>query len=102
MNINTIGLFILIMMSIRSFSSFITKNKTHCMNCVNYIKYKYTYPEDEIYERKTTVGNCSLFGKQDLITGEINYEDALICRMHESKCGIKGVHFVEKRGGRER
>lgn len=61
MNINTNWLFILIM-SVRLFSSFITINKTHCMNCVNYIKYKYTYPHDELYENKTKVGNCSLFG----------------------------------------
>ena len=32
-----------------------------------------------------------------LYSGEIKYEHALICRLHESKCGIKGVHFVEKR-----
>lgn len=83
-------------MSIRHFSNFITKNKTHCINCVNYIKYKYTYPEDELYEYKTTVGNCSLFGKEDVVTGEIKYVDALTCRQDESKCGQTGNYFVEK------
>ena len=82
-------------MSVRLFSSFIKKNKNHCVNCINYIKYRYTYPRDETYESVPKLGSCSIFGKQNLVTGEIEYEDALSCRVNNSKCGEKGRHFLE-------
>ena len=80
-------------MSVRLFSSFIVKTKNPCVNCINYIKYKYNDPYDEIYNRKTVIGNCSIFGKQNLVTGEIEHEDALVCRIDDSKCGKEGKYF---------
>lgn len=83
-------------MSIRLFSSFIIKSKNHCINCANYINYKYTYPYDEIYDSTNKLGNCSIFGKQNLVTGEIEYEYASICRINESKCGKEGKYYSKK------
>ena len=80
-------------MSLRLFSSFIIKTPNPCINCINYIKYKYNNPYDEIYARKTVVGDCSIFGKQNLVTGEIEHEDALVCRTDYSKCGKEGKYF---------
>jgi hypothetical protein len=82
-------------MSLRYLSSFIINNKTknHCVNCINYINYKYIYPHDEIYESETKLGNCSLFGKQHLVTGEFEYDKALICRTNENKCGKEGQYY---------
>ena len=80
-------------MSVRFFSSFIKKTKNPCINCVNYIKYKYGNPYDEIYDTNPIMGNCRLFGKENLVTGEIEYEHALVCRIDESKCGKKGRYF---------
>jgi hypothetical protein len=84
-------------MSLRLFSSFIIKTKNPCISCVNYVKYKYTYPEDEMYDSKTRSGNCSLFGKQHFVTGEIEYDNALECRTNELKCGKKGVFYIQKK-----
>jgi len=78
-------------MSIRH--SFITKAINPCITCVNYINYKYETHYDEIYERENKIGTCSLFGKENLVTGEIKYEDALACRINESKCGKEGKYF---------
>lgn len=81
-------------MSIKSFTTFVKKNDKLCMNCLNYVKHKYNYPIDEIYEREPGTGKCSLFGNQNMVTGEIKYEDALLCRMDKTKCGVEGKYYV--------
>lgn len=83
-------------MRIRTFSSFIIKIQNPCINCVNYIKYKYPYPEDELYDYETKLGKCSLFGNQNLVTGETEYEQAIVCRKNDSKCGKEGKYYNEK------
>ena len=85
-------------MSLRFFSSFIinTKPTNLCVNCIHYIKYKYPYPEDEFYDSKTKSGNCALFGKLHLVTGEIEYDGALESRLNELKCGKKGLFYIQK------
>ncbi len=80
-------------MSLRLFSSFIIKTKNPCINCLNYIKYKYRNPYDEIYDTNPILGNCRLFGKENLVTGEIKYDKALLCRLDDSKCGEKAKYF---------
>lgn len=75
--------------------SFIIKTQKHCINCVHYIKYKYDYPENELYDSKTRVGGCSLFGREHFVTGIIEYDDALSCRTNEQKCGKNGVFFIK-------
>lgn len=80
-------------MSFRFFSSFIIKTKNPCVNCVNYIKYKYRNPYDEIYDTNPILGNCRLFGKENLVTGQIEYDNALLCRLNETQCGKKGKYF---------
>jgi len=76
--------------------SFIIKTQKPCINCVHYVKYKYTYPEDELYDSKTRVGGCAIFGKQHFVTGIIEYDDALSCRTNEKKCGRNGTFFVKE------
>jgi hypothetical protein len=75
--------------------SFIIKTQKPCINCVHYIEYKYKYPEDELYDSKTRTGRCAIFGKQHLVTGETEYDDALSCRTNEQKCGKNGVFFIK-------
>ena len=74
--------------------SFIVRTKNPCKNCINYVKYK--YPHDEIYDPETKIGYCSLFGKENLVSGEINYENALSCRINDVKCGEYGRYFQQK------
>ncbi len=85
-------------MSLRFFSSLIKNNNPTnlCVNCVHYMQYKYDYPHDELYAYKTKIGNCALFGKKHLVTGEIDYENAFECRINESKCGKKGQFYIQK------
>jgi len=80
-------------MSLRFFSSFIVKAKTPCIQCAHYIQYKYANPYDEIYGPEMILGKCSLFGKENLVTGQTEHDDALICRKNDSKCGKDGKFF---------
>lgn len=87
-------------MSLRLFSSFIIKTNNPCLTCVNYVAHKYGNPYDEIYAYKTKMGKCALFGKQNLVTGEVVNEDAMSCRTNESKCGKDGKHYVAINGNK--
>jgi hypothetical protein len=80
-------------MSLRLFSSFIIKTKNPCIKCINYIEYKYPNMYDEIYSNERVLGKCSLFGNENLVTGEIEYAHALVCRVDELKCGRNGKYF---------
>ena len=84
-------------MSLRFFTTIIIKKPINlCVNCIYYMNYKYTDPFDEIYSNKSRSGNCALFGKQNLVTGEIEYDSALECRLNELKCGKKGLFYIQK------
>lgn len=86
-------------MSLRLFSSFVIKTKNPCLTCVNYVAHKYGNPYDEIYAYKTKLGKCSLFKKQNLVTGEVEHDVAISCRTDESKCGVEGrFHRLPKQG----
>ena len=56
-----------------------------CRNCI-YYKLDYNDP-------RYTYNKCSLFGKMDIITGEVKYDLARESRTNEMKCGIQGAHF---------
>jgi hypothetical protein len=47
------------------------------------------------------LGKCAKFGEMDIITGEITYYYADLCRNNESKCGIEGNEYVLKRETKE-
>jgi len=81
-------------MRLRLFSSFIIKTKNPCISCIHYIDERLQYPPDS-YFSETRFGWCSKFGKEHLVTGEINYEDAIVCRTHESKCGKDGRYYTK-------
>lgn len=85
-------------MSLRLFStvSFIIKTQKPCINCIHYIEKKITYPDD-YYNTKSNIGRCSIFGKQHFVTGEIEYDSALLCRTNEQKCGKNGIFFSESK-----
>lgn len=82
-------------MNLRLLSSFIIKTKNPCVNCINYMKYKYVNI-DKFYRSEPKIGFCSLFGEQHLVTGEMQYNDALECRLNASKCGKEGKYYNKK------
>lgn len=76
----------------RNFSTgkFFIRNKELpvCSNCLHFIEYTNENPFH---------GNrCKKFGEMDLITGEIYYDLAAVCRLGDSNCGKKGLHYTAK------
>jgi hypothetical protein len=45
------------------------------------------------YDIGNHYGKCDLYGKINLITGEIEHEHALIARKYDDMCGINGTNF---------
>ena len=48
-----------------------------------------------IYYKKQLLlsGKCTKYGIKNLVTGEIEYGTAEMCRKIETKCGANGQHF---------
>jgi hypothetical protein len=53
-------------------------NAKICKECIHYIPYKQ---------------ECKKFSKQNIITGDISYEDTYKVRYDTSKCSEEGIHF---------
>ena len=66
-----------------------------CSNCVHFIEHTNNYPYDPIPDN-TQYGRCKKFGEMNLITGEIEYDLALRCRLNVSRCGNDGTEYTEK------
>jgi hypothetical protein len=80
-------------MSVRLWSTGI-KITNPCITCLNYIPYKYTDPYEELYDySNTNIGTCSKFGIPNYVTGEIEYENAKLCRILTNKCGKDGKYY---------
>ena len=54
----------------------------------------YDYPYDGY--------RCKKFGEVNFITGEIKYDLAAVCRLGDSNCGKKGLHYTAKNQSLER
>ena len=81
----------------RTLSSFIKyKDLPVCINCVHFIEDKTNYPYDPP-PNDEKYGKCKLFGKQDMVTGNIKYEYASLSRENEKKCGEKGQYFKDNK-----
>jgi len=70
-------------------------NLKSCVNCMNFIEEKNNYPYEELPNDKL-YGKCKKFGTQNLVTGEIDNETAIICRNDNNKCSSMGKYFEKK------
>lgn len=48
-----------------------------------------------IYFSPDTYSSCAKFGEKDIVTNKINYDNAILCRQDENKCGEKGIFFEQ-------
>jgi hypothetical protein len=63
-----------------------------CIDCVHFTEYNSFYPYESVVDDHK-LGRCKQFGEQCMITGEIKYEFAHICRSKEDKCGKNASRF---------
>ncbi len=57
-------------------------NVPSCINCANYNKNHRT---------------CDLFGEKNIVTNEIDYELAYLCRKNEDMCGKNAKLFIDNK-----
>jgi hypothetical protein len=72
------------------------KSMPICLNCLHFIKYTNNEPYDPFPSRNEKYGSCKKFGEVNMVTGILEYDLAIECRLNESKCGIFGSEFNEK------
>ena len=64
-----------------------------CKNCV----YFRPNPKFSWFNKDAIVfGHCEKFGKIDLVTGDIEYSFASVCRDNATQCGKEGTQFKDK------
>ena len=62
-----------------------------CKNCIHY---KPSYFTTDFTE---TFNKCDKFGNKNIITNEISYDFADMCRNDENKCGYEGKYFEQEK-----
>ena len=67
------------------------KNVEH-PSCKNCIYYKPSYYSDF----DSTSSKCEKFGKKNIISEEITYDYAELCRGDKEQCGLEGKYFEEE------
>ena len=63
-------------------------NLPACRNCIH-------YKHSIVYSFGSDLNKCHKFGVKDIISDEITYDFADLCRKDENKCGIEGRHFEQ-------
>jgi hypothetical protein len=66
-----------------------------CSNCLHFIEHTNNYPYDPKPSNEQ-YGRCKKFGEMNFITGAIEYDLAINCRLNVSKCGNYGSEYTEK------
>ena len=71
------------------------KNKDFksCAGCANFLEHSTVYPYDSL-PNDEKYGKCKMFGEQNLVSGNIEYDYATWCRQDKYKCGIDGKYFT--------
>ena len=62
-----------------------------CKNC------KYFLPNKNLNDKKSQViyGRCSNFMEKDIVSGDVEYNYASVCRSSDRLCGQYGKYFEE-------
>jgi hypothetical protein len=73
---------------IRRFSSCQIKNldKKSCVNCLRFIE----------TTQSSLFGRCHKFGEKNLVSGDLDYSLASICRKNKNQCGVDAKFFLSK------
>lgn len=68
------------------------KDNNACVNCIYYLDREKIDPTNYIF----VASQCKKFGCKNLVTDDIEYDDALECRFNNNKCGRDGIYFEPK------
>jgi len=65
-----------------------------CTNCLHFIEHTNNYPYDPI-PSDAQYGRCKKFGEINMVTGQIEYDLAIKCRLDVSRCGNDGSEYED-------
>lgn len=78
-------------------SSFIRNaNANLCVNCTHFIRHPESQFSNSQSKVENTLSRCKLFGEMNIISGELEYDYAIIVRTSDNKCGNSGKYFENK------
>jgi len=74
-------------------ASHIIKNSNYpsCKSCAHFLYYI-----DEMGRGSYEFSKCSRFGTQHVVSGEIKYDFAELCRNNQNKCNLTGNYYTAK------
>ena len=64
-------------------------NTPSCKNCIHYNPSFY-------FDYSSDLNQCKYFGTKNILTDDIHYEFASLCRDDETKCGLAGKYFEQE------
>ena len=66
-------------------------NIPSCRNCIYY------KPSSYNNDFTSSLNRCTKFGEKNIVSNEIKYEFADLCRQKQEKCGNNGKYFEEEK-----
>lgn len=66
-----------------------------CTECLHFIEHTNNYPYDPISSNER-YGKCKKFGEINMITGLIEHDLAIDCRLNDDKCGKFASEYTKK------
>jgi len=82
----------------RSFTKTNKKNiNLFCANCIYFNEYQNFYPYDLLPNKVIYKSTCRKFVTTNIITGIMEFENALECRHNEKLCGMDAIHYDAKK-----
>lgn len=68
----------------------LNSNLPSCIDCIHFIDHKTNYSYESLAD-DGKYGICKLFGKKNIITGEIKYLSTEYCREDPQLCGKEAI-----------
>ena len=72
------------------------KNLPACINCIYFREYPNNNPYDPLPDETIHLSKCEKFGKQNMVSGYIQYELAEKCRNDQNMCGNSAKYYKLK------
>lgn len=63
-----------------------------CINCSHFITHHTNCSFNDILNN--SYAKCKLFGRIDMVSGEVHYSKASLCRQIDNLCGKNARHFA--------
>ena len=70
-------------------------NVPACINCKNFKEHPNNYTYNDVPDKTIHLSKCAKFGEKNMITGQIKYMFAEVCRIDRDLCGKEAKYFED-------